>query len=506
MDEPTRQFLADAAHVHLSSDEHDRMRGDLEHFMAGSLELSDLEPELQEFFRDAAAFCLTMDEADDAKRDLEEFIMQRSVRQTADERHALTFDERLAAFGDLEAIALSKEEHSAMRRALVSYMERTRASRAEPVTQERFDPREYVRDFVRIVLPRTAVLACAFLVVSTGVAFAAEGSIPGDWLYPLKVDVFERVRGRFIFTPEERAQWEATRAMRRLEEAEWLAAHQDLTDETWLQLHGNFVQHVVEAEYYIGQLADRGKRAAAADLSADLDAQLQAHRSVLQAISTTFEPSPQVETALEKVHDTQQTINRRRIEHYTEVVPEDDGERRKRAAAFGLSSAKRELARVRRGDTPPADSQAAAKIDAAQSLLNEASRRFDAGQYAEAEAIARDALKTAAEAKLLRRLPRELAWPIATSGRDGEHASVSSVPAADRDDDSSVSSIGDRESSMSISSSVSFSSVDASASSDRSTASYAAGGSSRHSRDNAPDVDIDLPGANVEVDLGGLLP
>lgn len=55
------------------------------------------------------------------------------------------------------------------------------------------------------------------------VAFAAEGALPGDLLYPVKTEVNERVRGMVAFTPQSKAAWEVRLVERRLEEIEKLA-------------------------------------------------------------------------------------------------------------------------------------------------------------------------------------------------------------------------------------------------------------------------------------------
>src|SRR3989344_3616455 len=47
------------------------------------------------------------------------------------------------------------------------------------------------------------------LMLGGGVSFAAEGSLPGDALYPVKVSVNEEVRGAITVGAEAKAEWEA---------------------------------------------------------------------------------------------------------------------------------------------------------------------------------------------------------------------------------------------------------------------------------------------------------
>ena len=68
-----------------------------------------------------------------------------------------------------------------------------------------------------------ALTVVVLIVTSGGVVFAAEESLPGDVLYPIKINVTEEVRAAMIPTKTARANWEITRVERRLNEVETLA-------------------------------------------------------------------------------------------------------------------------------------------------------------------------------------------------------------------------------------------------------------------------------------------
>lgn len=55
------------------------------------------------------------------------------------------------------------------------------------------------------------------------VSFAAENTVPGDVLYPVKVRVNESVRGVIAVSPKAKAEWDVRLVERRLEEVEMLA-------------------------------------------------------------------------------------------------------------------------------------------------------------------------------------------------------------------------------------------------------------------------------------------
>ena len=52
-----------------------------------------------------------------------------------------------------------------------------------------------------------------------GVSIAAEGALPGDGLYPVKISINEKVVAAFSVSVDAAANWEARLAERRLEEA-----------------------------------------------------------------------------------------------------------------------------------------------------------------------------------------------------------------------------------------------------------------------------------------------
>ena len=70
------------------------------------------------------------------------------------------------------------------------------------------------------------VFAALFAMISLGsvLAYEAEKSLPGENLYFIKVGITEPVRDRANLSPENKAQWESVKTIRRLEEALDLAA------------------------------------------------------------------------------------------------------------------------------------------------------------------------------------------------------------------------------------------------------------------------------------------
>ncbi|MEK7068633.1 MAG: DUF5667 domain-containing protein [Patescibacteria group bacterium] len=124
---------------------------------------------------------------------------------------------------------------------------------------------------------QTRVLAplAIVLLVGSGTAYAAEGSLPGGVLYPVKIYVNEELAVSLTRSPEAKAEVHATIAERRLGEAQELAARGELDATTTEALALNLEAHVeaAEVEAEKAEATDAGKsRQVRAKLAAALDA------------------------------------------------------------------------------------------------------------------------------------------------------------------------------------------------------------------------------------------
>lgn len=124
--------------------------------------------------------------------------------------------------------ALTDSEKAAMRSALLSHIERTPLSEKKSpyVVRSPYRFSFSIREIV-FVRPLATVLIAVFVLLSTGTAAAlgAESTLPGDFLYPVKIKVTEPlVRILRVADPiQERVSYEWALVEKRLEEAERLA-------------------------------------------------------------------------------------------------------------------------------------------------------------------------------------------------------------------------------------------------------------------------------------------
>lgn len=128
-----------------------------------------------------------------------------------------------------------------------------------------------------------ATMAAVLVVLLTGsVSYAAEGSFPGQPLYPIK-QINEEVKAAISVTAEADAQWNTRRVERRLEEAATLAATGKLDAEKETQIQKSIESQLKTATIKIKKLESKGKVEAAADLSTRLNNDLIVHEQILSS-------------------------------------------------------------------------------------------------------------------------------------------------------------------------------------------------------------------------------
>lgn len=98
--------------------------------------------------------------------------------------------------------------------------------------------------------PIPAIFGILLIIAVSGgsIAYAAKGSLPGEFLYDIKVSVLEEVPVLLSFSYESKAKWEALRAERRLEEAEALAVTGTLDAEAARKIAEDFSYHVARID------------------------------------------------------------------------------------------------------------------------------------------------------------------------------------------------------------------------------------------------------------------
>lgn len=166
-------------------------------------------------------------------------------------------------------IFMSEKERTQTRDFLVSYM-RMHPARARIAKKKSFGWSFHPYPII------AGLLIVAMGGSSAGAASLAENALPGDLLYPIKVNVNEEVRAALAKTPEKKADVALARAERRIEELNTLAARGELSEEIKTEIDHRIDEHVHDAEVET-VLAENGGR------ERRLVAMLRAHENLIAA-------------------------------------------------------------------------------------------------------------------------------------------------------------------------------------------------------------------------------
>lgn len=111
-------------------------------------------------------------------------------------------------------------------------------------------------------MPGIAIIGILLVTLGGATTFAATGALPGDPLYPLKVNVIEPVKGLHAVSPEEKARWQVSLIETRVQEVEQLALKERLTQGEGKKSRERFDRHAQAAEASIKILSQKDPRIA----------------------------------------------------------------------------------------------------------------------------------------------------------------------------------------------------------------------------------------------------
>lgn len=178
-------------------------------------------------------------------------------------------------------VSLRAAERRELRERIMAYME------YHPLPQQARQPNVRTEPFILWRLPLSqwrSAAAMSFMLALLVVPFAAEQTVPGDILYPVKVQFNEEVRSTLAFSSYEKVEWETKRLERRLAEARLLASEGKLTDEVEaevaaaVKVHSEAVQRGVEE---IRQNDQEAGAIAQVAFATTLDAQAETFRAAV---------------------------------------------------------------------------------------------------------------------------------------------------------------------------------------------------------------------------------
>ncbi|MDB5237442.1 MAG: hypothetical protein JWL88_544 [Parcubacteria group bacterium] len=214
----------------------------------------------------------------------------------------------------LRALTLDERTKARMRDALDAYVDMHEIQL--PVPARAAVPSPYASFIFSRMGTGVLAFVLLLLVSGTGAAYAAEGSVPGSPLYPVKVAIIEPVQGALITSAKGQAAWHANLASRRLEEATTLAVANKLDPATQAYLQTKFNTEVTASNEDADAVAVTGDTNAALAVRSDLEARITAHAEILAAVTNHLqaEASSTDATTLEGTKTLLAVVQARRVE------------------------------------------------------------------------------------------------------------------------------------------------------------------------------------------------
>lgn len=133
----------------------------------------------------------------------------------------------------------------------------------------------------RLAASLSGTFVAVFLLGTT--AFAAQGALPGDVLYPVKIHLNEAVTEAVAVSDEAKATWNASVAEERVKEAEKLAVAGKLSSSTVAQLKSSFDNHAERVVALTRKVHEKDPEKSS-KISEDFSASLDVHSDVLAGI------------------------------------------------------------------------------------------------------------------------------------------------------------------------------------------------------------------------------
>jgi len=299
-------------------------------------------------------------------------------------------------------IKLDQQEKMEIRRALLNFI-RTQPVRAREIVRPILQERSILTKIILILkkpMPAIIVFLIVALATGGGVSLAAQQALPQDILYPIKININEKVRSALAFSPEAKAEIELELAEKRVEEAEQLAVEGKLNSAAQAQVKQNFDRHTSKIKEKIEQFGAEGKTELALQLASNLEASLKAHGKILVQLS--LKGDENVRNLAKEVKIKSEDAANWREKEESKVGAEADvktaAEGRLKAVLNKIEEVGKFIANSR--ISAEAKTEAEARLKTARDSASEGKTKIEAQEYNQAFLALAKAHRLAQEAKL----------------------------------------------------------------------------------------------------------
>lgn len=195
----------------------------------------------------------------------------------------------------LKKTKLSDSERVSMREDIVAFMHANPISESvrnsEPARHHIHAGEETsFTAFITVKRKRmiTAMLIAMFA-LSGGVSFAAQGSLPGDVLYPVKIHVNENIESVLAVGAEADAEVARKQLERRAEEAAQLHAEHRLNAEVKAELARDAAVHAQAYKKAEATLTSEGENATVLEVKTEMQTTINAHQEALTDLGVSID-------------------------------------------------------------------------------------------------------------------------------------------------------------------------------------------------------------------------
>ena len=256
----------------------------------------------------------------------------------------------------------------------------------------------FITKLYTLRITRMTALILIALLVSGGTSFAAESALPGDALYPIKVEVNENVRSAFAISNKSEATLQTQLTERRLEEASLLAEQGKLDAQVSNEIGTRLAKHYNKAKEHSDKSETEGDIETSATVRASLEGSFRTYADVLAQLDTEIE-SNEGASLITEIKDYADASAR--AQATATITTSDDVKGHveatvNRASVF-IKNAEATLARVKEKLSAETYARFTAHLNAGIAAEAKAETQLKAEQYREAYGSAQIAIRLAQE-------------------------------------------------------------------------------------------------------------
>lgn len=194
-----------------------------------------------------------------------------------------------------KTVMLSRKEKEKMRSYLVSFIKKDFSNNNQSVARAYYqnllglfqNPLRVIKLINRPSLKYSLSLFSIVVFLGLGIVSSAQSSLPGDFLYPIKTNINEKVLGMMIVSNEAKAEYNIGLVQLRLEEMEKLAIENKLDNKVSKNVNELFEKHIEKTKNQIEKIERKAMEyeTTAVGINSNLEASLNAHIQILNNLT-----------------------------------------------------------------------------------------------------------------------------------------------------------------------------------------------------------------------------